>query len=496
MSDAIVINTELVKIETSILKQNNEQLFSLFISPTQQFSHQSITHDIINVFIALDISGSMNCDVPNIDNTISNNSRYSCCIKSLQQLLQLFRKLVSIGKQIYIWVYAFNSITQPIIENYIIYDNDKCINDIITKCDNISPRFGTDISSVVRRIERETSYLRVSDNIRNISLLLSDGFTNEGMTSDQLINKYSNFFDATIGIGEDDDYDMKLLKALSKEGMVRGCMTSDDIYDQLIDAIFNDLEVYANSMIINIPNDIKVIQSNSKYELDTHNKIYFNKLRFSQPIMITFEGCPHSFNLQFNDIKLPILEEQDYTLKYENMDYMEVSLAKINNNIYDIDVSFTDEATNHYDNNETVNIGYYTTISNYLHILKDFNSFDMNNIAEIEVLKSKINDTLLYIANINTHMTHLMRIILSQFKVRLETLHQNMLIDELDMNVDELPELIPNYRNKKMRMTSDNNTPLSPSQSVTSVRIMRSQAGNYASLSRELSEYYSQSPKK
>jgi hypothetical protein len=501
MTNPINISTKLIKVETSILKQNNEQKFALFISPTQEFSHQSIKHDIINVFIALDISGSMNCDVPNIDDKISNDSRYTFCVKSLRPLLQLFRKLVSVGKQIYLWIYTFNNDTQPIVENYIINDTDKCINDVISNCEDIYPRFGTNISSAIRRIEREQSYLRVADNIRTISILLSDGFTNAGMTSEQIIKTYPKFFDATIGIGEDIDYDTKLLKALSKEDIVRGCMTTDDIYDQLIDAIFNDLEIYVDTMIINIPNDIKFEDSNMKYEVDTHNKIYFNNVRYSQPLMILFDGCPHSLDIRMNGIKVNTTDIGDLESiisldNVVNTEFMDISFAKLNENVYDLDISMTEDGTEYYDNNSVINIGYYTIISNYLHILKEFNSFDMNNRNSVENLKSKIEDSLNYLQNCNIQVTNTIKIVLSQFKKRIDVLHTNMLSLPLE---DDIPEIIPHYTQssvneyKRMRMT---NSPLTPSQGIASVQIMRSQAGNYASLSRGLSEVYSQTPSK
>jgi hypothetical protein len=507
MTTPINISTQLIKVETSILKQNDDQKFALYITPTQEFSHQSIKHDIINVFIALDISGSMNCDVANIDDKPSNDSRYIFCVKSLRPLLQLFRKLVSVGKQIYLWLYAFNNDTQPIVENYIINDNDMCIDNIIAKCESIYPRFGTNISSVIRRIEREKGYLRIADNIRTISILLSDGFTNSGMTSLQIINTYPMFFDATIGIGEDIDYDAKLLKALSKENIVRGCMTTDDIYDQLIDAIFNDLEIYVDTMIINIPNDIQFIDSNMKYELDTRNKIYFYNLRYSQPLMLMFNGCPHSLDIELNGVKVPSsgINDLEDTITLENIneqqlinDFMDISFARIDQNVYDLDISLTDTGAEYYDINNVINIGYYSIISNYVHILKEFNSFDMDNSDAILNIKNKIDDTLNYIQNINIEATNSMKIILSQFKKRIDILHQNTLNQSLE---DDIPDIIPHYTNncqvndnKRIRLTSNNNSPLSPSQSVASVRIMRNQAGNYASLARGLSEVYSQTP--
>jgi hypothetical protein len=502
MSSPINIITPLIGIETSILKQNDNSKFALFLYPTIPFSHNNIPQNIINVFIALDISGSMNVDVPNINNNETTDSRYTCSVKSLRPLLELFRKLSSFDKKIHLWLYTFNSNVYPIVENYTIENNDECINNVISKCENIYPRFGTDIGSVIKRIAREQTYLRIDDNIKTISLLLSDGFSNGGLTSEQLISLYPNFFDATIGIGEDDDYDFKLLTAISKENRVRGCMTSDDIYDQLIDAIFSDLEIYSDTLIINVPNDIKLLDSNHKYEIDTHTKIYLNKLRHSQPIILVFNGCPHSLHLQFEGVKNNKLEDISYIAKYNNNDMMDISFIKLDNNTYDLDINLTDDGTNIYDKTLIIDIGEYNILSNYLNIIRDFNSFDIDSITSIKNVKTKIDNAIDNLLNKNSRSINMINTILNQFKKRVDTLYQNNTMNILD---DELPDQIPHYtndskhnlfltpNNKRIKLTTNNNTPLSPSQSVASVRIMRRQNGNYASLSSNLSQQYSQS---
>jgi len=120
----------------------------------------------------------------------------------------------------------------------------------------------------------------------------------------------------------------------------------------------------------------------------------------------------------------------------------------------------------------------------------------MNNRNSVENLKSKIEDSLNYLQNCNIQVTNTIKIVLSQFKKRIDVLHTNMLSLPLE---DDIPEIIPHYTQssvneyKRMRMT---NSPLTPSQGIASVQIMRSQAGNYASLSRGLSEVYSQTPSK
>jgi hypothetical protein len=498
MNAPINIITPLVGLETSIYKQTNDTNFSIYLYPTIPFSHNNISQNIINVFIALDISGSMNVDVPNIDETPTTNSRYTCCVKSLNPLLDLLRKLSSYNKEIYLWLYTFNSSVYPIVENYKIINTDECVSTIISKCEDIYPRYGTDIGNVIKRIAREQTYLRIDDNIKTISILLSDGFSNGGLTTDQIISTYPNFFDATIGIGEDNDYDMKLLTAISRENRVRGCMTSDDIYDQLIDSIFYDLEVYADTLIVNIANDIKLIDSNQKYDIDTRGKIYFNKLRHSQPIIMIFNGCPHSFNFQFEGVKdTNNINNISKTINHNENDIMDLSFVKLDNNVYDLDVSLTDEGMELYDRTLLLNIGDYKILSNYLNIIKEFNKFDTDSITEISNIKNKIDITIDSILNINNHSTSIIRIILNQFKKRVDLLHQNYVSLSLD---DEIPNEIPHYTNdsmyvspsgKRLRLTSDNNTPLTPSQRVNSVNIMRRQAGKYASLSSNLSQTYS-----
>jgi hypothetical protein len=500
MNFPININTPIVNIETSIYKDDNNAKFALYLYPSIPFSHQNIPENVINIFIALDISGSMNCDIPNINNDNSNNSRYTCSVKSLRPLLNLFRKFVSVNKQVFVWIYAFNSNVYPIIENYNIINTDQSINTIIQKCEDIYPRYGTDIGNVIKRIEIEKTYLQVADNIRTISILLSDGFTNGGLSSDDIIKSHSKFFDATIGIGEDNDYDSKLLTAISKENRVRGCMTSDDIYDQLISAIFNDFEIYASKLIINIANDIKLLDSNQKYDIDSRKKIYFNKLRFSQPLIMIFDGCPHSINFQFYDVKNININEYEEAITHLNMEFININFSKLNNTIYDIDISLSDESTNLYDTSDKLNIGEFNTIISYLELIKEFNSFDTNNRNAILSVKNKLDELLPILLKSDTRFCNMAKTILTQIKFRVDILFNISLTISNDLDEDNpLPDLIPHYDNKyisapkkKLRLTNNFNSPLTPSQTITSVNIMRQQAGNYASLSRELSEAYSQ----
>jgi len=501
-TNPINITTSLVGLETSIFKIGDDNKFSIFLYPTIPFSHNNIPQNIINVFIALDISGSMNIDVANIDNNKSTNSRYMYCVKSLRPLLELFSKLSSYDKQIYLWLYTFNSNVYPIVENYKITNTDECISTLIAKFDDIYPRYGTDIGNVIKRIAREQTYLRIDDNIKTISILLSDGFSNGGLSTDEIITLYPNFFDATIGIGEDNDYDMKLLTAISRENRVRGCMTSEDIYDQLISAIFNDLEVYTDTLTINIPNDIQLFNSNQKYDIDTHNKIYFNKLRHSQPLVLIFNGCPHSLHLQFQGVKNKNLNEIIKTIKYDTIDMFDLSFVKLDNDIYDLDLNLTDDGTNMYDNTLILDIGYHNILYDYLNIISEFNNFDIDNITSISNIKNKIDNMLSNIVNLNNRSISVINVILNQFKKRVDLLHANKIIEADD---DEPLSQIPNYNNtndqmrltangKRIRITSDNLTsPLTPSQRVNSVTVMRRQFGNYASLSSNFSQSYSQS---
>jgi hypothetical protein len=79
-----------------------------------------------------------------------------------------------------------------------------------------------------------------------------------------------------------------------------------------------------------------------------------------------------------------------------------------------------------------------------------------------------------------------MKTIIDIFKRRIDILYENRLIEQNDLLIHEQqPNLNYRYNN-----TSNNNSPLSPSQSVTSVNIIRRQAGNYSSLASNLSQEY------
>lgn len=490
MSNPIEINTPIVGIETSIFKDNNVSEFSLYITSNIPFSHNNIPYDIINIFIALDISGSMNVDVPNINNNINSYSRLQCCIQSINTLIEFLKKLVSSNKNINLWIYSFNSITTPIIENYSIHNNKETTNFINNQLSNLYGRYNTDIGTVIERIDREKSYLRTDNNSNTISILLSDGFTNSGLSSIDIKNTYSKFFDATIGIGEDADYDFDLLTALSKESRVRGCMTSDDIYDQIIDAVFNSFEVYMNSLKISIPNDIKLINSNIKYTTDSHSSIYFSKLRHSQPIILIFTGDPHSITFEMRGVKIDSNISKINKRIYDNNDdnsLLELFLENVGQNDYILDICLNEDGIDYIDNNLTINIGNYLLIRKFINIINEFNTFDINDISSTKVIKENIDllSTNLNISN-DIRSIKTMKTIIDIFKRRIDILYENRLIEQNDLLIHEQqPNLNYRYNN-----TSNNNSPLSPSQSVTSVNIIRRQAGNYSSLASNLSQEY------
>jgi hypothetical protein len=496
-NNLLILDTEFIKLQVSSQKDNvNNINTALCISPNIPFSSQNIPYDTFNVFIALDMSGSMKTAVETIKNTNninSNNSRFSYCISAISLLIKFFRKLTSSNKQVYLWIYGFNSSVFTLLENKLIINDDVDTDYIMKKCNRFEPLGCTNMDAVIRDIQGAKASLINNSNTKTISLLLSDGFTNTGRNRNDIMRLYPSFFDVTIGIGNDDDYDQQLLSNLSKENFVRGCITSDDIYDQIIGSVFEQFDIYASQLsIYGLENTIDTLLSNVNYEfsysdLTTDKKgIIINNLRYSQPIILSFT---HNYE---QSLSLNLIMTNNHE-SFNPANIIAPSFAfktEYNSDKRNLCIAYS------LDNNTFPDTGYYKEINEYLMIIKSFNTFDITNKNQVINIKNQIINLINLINNNQDPPLNIIKIILEEYKVRVESLLSNILENEQqnDIHFD--------FCNNTHNNTSENNTPnsipyykspLTHTQSISAINHIRRRTGNITSLSRMASQEYSQS---
>jgi hypothetical protein len=79
-------------------------------------------------------------------------------------------------------------------------------------------------------------------------ILLSDGYHNGGIESSALIERYGGLFDRCIGIGNASDYDVNFLSNLTKEELVNGANSVNQVMDYIVDSLFGPISRVANSV--------------------------------------------------------------------------------------------------------------------------------------------------------------------------------------------------------------------------------------------------------
>ena len=220
------------------------------ISPNQEFDASLVGDKDIHFIYNIDYSGSMSEPI-----TYENGRYYSrleVCINSVVKSLEFLGKLADNGINIYITIVKFSTYA-TVIKEFIKLENKAIFNEIVECLKEITPYYSTNIGESILKIKDiEKQYTSECPKIYKI--LLSDGYSNQGLSSQEIKDNYNNYFNICIGIGNETQYDVELLKTLSCETTERSCNSLEEIGDQIIDSVFGHMNIIAQNLQFNSTN--------------------------------------------------------------------------------------------------------------------------------------------------------------------------------------------------------------------------------------------------
>jgi hypothetical protein len=134
-------------------------------------------------------------------------------------------------------------------------------------------------------------------------ILISDGYVNTGLVGvPQIKDDYAGFYNSTIGIGDECDYDKSLLQTLTNEFSERSCFNSDEMKDQVIDSVFTNVSKVAENIKISTKDAVvSRINNSDDFENDgiiSNNVKLTNKSLFivnTDECSIEINGIPSSY---------------------------------------------------------------------------------------------------------------------------------------------------------------------------------------------------------
>lgn len=527
-----------IAIEPSILTgaHTNEYRIVAAIRSTNTFHHSYIRTRKIHVYIALDTSGSMGGDMMTIQSE-TYMSRIICCITAINKLLEFFRVLAENGIDVYFTLVGFHTEPIPVFEHKKIPASMDEIRKMQEECELVHPLGATNVGAVLNHIAELRRRYDTADagEYSSYSILLSDGYVTSGLDKAEIQRGRDGnpqwIFNTTIGIGESSDYDEGLLDSLSAESSgCRGCACADDLYDNLLSSIFQQMDIHANGIEWEGPVEYK-------YPLQKA------ELRYGQFIAAS-TGTMFARYEPSMEIKMK--------MRHENVRTGEQT-GCIQRGIWSVsyDVEWDDDSDLYM---VTIRLVANTMpavrrqirfqqihgkmMQDYLKCIREFYTYDMQSKIMVDHLYLHFSKWLSDIDGMaSSPVLERMKIILNEMWKRIDQLYQQFnetgeLQDSDDLSEPSLSDfMIPNrYGIPRVNFASSTifpllqrapsqiqrdatqtpafmspyrtpmlvrqgNALLTPSQTISSIQIMRSQTaqGNYAFIGRMMTESYSQS---
>lgn len=295
--------------EIDIVKHTNLHTnideYAIHLSPNINFNTDAISTDDIHVIFAVDVSSSMN---QGLSSEISSESKINITKNTLIETIRFLYALVVKGKQVFISIVTFSS------SSNVIYNRQELtyVEDAEEMCStirNIHAHGSTDLGSAIveiQNISRDTK----EDSLYKI--LISDGYINTGIIGVPEIKRdYANYFNATIGIGSENDYDTVLLQTLSMEDSERSCFDSSEMKDQIIDSVFTNINQIADNVSIESRNIVDMIIN--KEESDNRDYTIINRnIGFDSKCMFLLRQCKSK--IRINEIQSSYLMSDGYNI--------------------------------------------------------------------------------------------------------------------------------------------------------------------------------------
>ena len=438
------------------------------ISPNQEFDASILGDKDIHFIYNLDYSGSMAEPI-----TYENGKYYTrldVCINSVIKSLEFLGKLADNGINIYITIVKFSNYA-IVIKEFIKLKNKAIFDEIVNSLHEISPYCATNISESIIKIEDiEKQYISKCPTIYKI--LLSDGYSNQGLSSQEIKNNYNNYFNICIGIGNETQYDVDLLKTLSCETTERSCNSLEEIGDQIIDSVFGHMNIIAQNLQFNSTNKpcniIGKIDDSNKKKLRVTSSEYCIYDTSDFEIIICNVSCEY---LNMSGLPKSASKIQNYSSNHVNYGSIDVFYIK-NQNTFDVIIKFSCNisCTSNYKMCKTTSKS-FRIIQNFIHL--------SNVVTDLDMIKYDIHKRKKMIDSIFNKLL--------SCKNQIES-------NKLSDNFTYINTLIDKFITifKPLRFSTDANT-FTDINNFTPMRMLsaQSQSGSFACVGRQASMGYS-----
>ena len=226
---------------------------AVHVSPNISFNTDTMPKGDIHVLFAVDTSTSMN---QGLSSENCYESKINITKNSLIETLEFLYALVVKGRRVFISLVTFSS-ESNIMYNRAQLTSVKDMEDMCATISNIYACGSTNLGSAIIDI-CDISKAAKKDDIYKI--LISDGYVNTGVVGvPQLKYDYANYFNASIGLGSENDYDKVLLQTLSNEDSERSCFDSSEMKDQIVDSVFANINKIADNVSVESRNIVGTI---------------------------------------------------------------------------------------------------------------------------------------------------------------------------------------------------------------------------------------------
>ena len=264
-----------MNISTHKNLSNDRNEHAITLTPNITFSSDILKVHSLHIVFNVDISGSMLTRVPN--GKTYSKSRIQLTKECLKEAVMFLYTMVTEGKEVYISIVTFNNSANNLVSKKAIINNDDCIT-LMKIIDEIHARGTTNIGSAILNTIDICNELEVD---KTYKILISDGYITTGVVGvSQIKQDYKGFYNSSIGIGNELQYDKDLLQALSEECEERACYDSNEMKEQIIDSVYSNVSKIADSVAVSEDSSI-VGKINTCEEVNTiHNDMKFTTKLF------------------------------------------------------------------------------------------------------------------------------------------------------------------------------------------------------------------------
>lgn len=264
-----------MNIDTHKNLSNDRNEHAITLTPNITFSSDILKVHSLHIVFNVDISGSMLTRVPN--GKTYSKSRIQLTKECLKEAVMFLYTMVTEGKEVYISIVTFNNSANNLVSKKAIINNDDCIT-LMKIIDEIHARGTTNIGSAILNTIDICNELEVD---KTYKILISDGYITTGVVGvSQIKQDYKGFYNSSIGIGNELQYDKDLLQALSEECEERACYDSNEMKEQIIDSVYSNVSKIADSVAVSEDSSI-VSKINTCEEVNTiHNDMKFTTKLF------------------------------------------------------------------------------------------------------------------------------------------------------------------------------------------------------------------------